>query len=220
MIHNFQEAMMKKTVLLTAFVMLCVVATVAQQKTGTLKGRIEDEKGKPLAEVEVRVMSSRTRNVKETTTDKEGNYTLELEPDSYTVSFDAEGYKGGTMTDMQQVEEGKESKVKTIKLFKGKRTSLVRGAVFDANGFSLSGVRVKLVRIANEEELKDKKKIDSLKMDYITNSRGEFAFRLPPVRARYQVTAILRGFKPQVKNVDVGEDEAVPLAFSLQPMEE
>lgn len=211
---------MKKTVILTAFIILCAITAMAQQQTGTLKGKIEDEKGKPLADVEVRVMSSRSRNVKETKTDKDGNYTLELEPDSYTLTFDAEGYKGGTMTDMQQIEEGKENKVKTIKLLKGKRTSLVRGAVFDANGFSLPGVRVKLVRVQNEEELKDNKKISSLKMDYTTNSRGEFAFRLPPMRARYQVTAMLRGFKPQVKNVDVGEDEAVPLAFSLQPVEE
>lgn len=211
---------MKKTVFLTIFLMLCTIAAMAQQKTGTLKGRIEDEKGKPIADAEVRVMSSRTRNTKETTTDKEGNYTLELEPDDYTLSFDAEGYKGGTMTQMQQVEEGKESKVKTIKLFKGRRTSLLRGAVFNANGFSLPGVRVKLVRVANEEEAKDNKKIASLKMDYITNSRGEFAFRLPPVRARYQVTAIVSGYKPQVKTVDVGEDEAVPLAFSLEPVQE
>jgi hypothetical protein len=212
--------MMKKRVFLTMFLMLLTIAAMAQQKTGTLKGRIEDEKGKPIADAEVRVMSSRTRNVKETTTDKDGNYTLELEPDDYTLSFEAEGYKGGTMTQMQQVEEGKENKVKTIKLFKGRRTSLVRGAVFTANGFSLPGVRVKLVRVANEEEAKDKKKIDSFKMDYITNSRGEFAFRLPPVRARYQVTALVSGFKPQVKFVDVGEDEAVPLAFSLERVQE
>jgi hypothetical protein len=211
---------MKKRVFLTMFLMLLTTAVMAQQKTGTLKGRIEDEKGKPIADAEVRVMSSRTRNVKETTTDKEGNYTLELEPDDYTLSFEAEGYKGGTMTQMQQVEEGKENKVKTIKLFKGRRTSLVRGAVFTANGFSLPGVRVKLVRVANEEEAKEKKKIDSFKMDYITNSRGEFAFRLPPVRARYQVTALVSGFKPQVKFVDVGEDEAVPLAFSLERVQE
>jgi hypothetical protein len=212
--------MMKKTVFLTMFLMLCTFAAMAQQKTGTLKGRIEDEKGKPIADAEVRVMSSRTRNTKETTTDKDGNYTLELAPDDYTLSFDAEGYKGGTMTQMQQVEEGKESQVKTIKLFKGRRTSLLRGAVFNANGFSLPGVRVKLVRVANEEEAKDKKKVDSFKMDYITNSRGEFAFRLPPVRARYQVTAVVSGYKPQVKTVDVGEDEAVPLAFSLEPVQE
>lgn len=211
---------MKKTVFLTMFLMLCTIAAMAQQKTGTLKGRIEDEKGKPIVNAEVRVMSSRTRNVKETTTDKDGNYSLELEPDDYTLSFDAEGYKGGTMTQMQQVEEGKENKVKNIKLFKGRRTSLLRGAVFNANGFSLPGVRVKLVRVANEEEAKDKKKIGSFKMDYITNSRGEFAFRLPPMRARYQVTAIVSGYKPQVKTVDVGEDEAVPLAFSLEPVQE
>jgi hypothetical protein len=211
---------MKKIISLTACLMFCVAAVMAQQKTGTLKGRIEDEKGKPLADVEVRVMSSRSRNVKETTTDKEGNYSLELEPDSYTVSFDAEGYRGGTMTEMQQVEEGKENKVKTIKLVKGSRSSLVRGAVFDVNGYPLAGARLKLVRVPSEEELKEKKKVSSLKLDYTTNRRGEFAFRLPSMRARYQITAMLRGFKPQVKNVDVGEDEAVPLAFSLEPVSE
>jgi protocatechuate 3,4-dioxygenase beta subunit len=212
--------MMKKTVLFFTLVALCVMTATAQQKTGVLKGKIEDEKGKPIADAEVRVMSSRTRTVKEATTDKEGNYSLQLEPDDYTLSFDAEGFKGGTMTQMQQVEEGKENTVKTIRLFKAQRTSLVRGAVFDANGFSLPGVNMKIVRVQNDEETKDKKKIGSLKMSYVTNSRGEFAFRLPPVRARYQVTAMASGFKPQVKTVDVGEDEAVPLAFSLEPVKE
>jgi hypothetical protein len=94
------------------------------------------------------------------------------------------------------------------------------GAVFDENGLSLGGVRLKLVRIANEEEAKEKKKIESVKMDYITNSRGEFAFRLPPIRARYQVTAILSGYKPQTKIVDVNEDEGQPLAFTLEPVKE
>ena len=122
---------MKKTIILTLFLMLLTIAATAQQKTGTLKGRIEDEKGKPIADAEVRVMSSRTRNVKEAMTDKDGNYTLELEPDDYTLSFDAEGYKGGTMTQMQQVEEGKENKVKTVKLFKARSSVLMlRGRRF------------------------------------------------------------------------------------------
>lgn len=203
-----------------ALVVLCLTATAfsVQHKTGTLKGKIETEKGKPIADVDVRAMSSRTRLVKETKTDQSGNYSMELEPDDYTVSFDAEGYTGGTMRDMQQVEEGKTTEVKTMQLQKSKRTSLIRGAVFDSRGLSLSGARVKLVRVPSEDEEKDKKRIDSLTRDYTTNNHGEFAFRLPPTRARYKLTASHDGYKSETKTVDVSESEAVPLSFSLEPV--
>ncbi|HLG16661.1 MAG TPA: carboxypeptidase-like regulatory domain-containing protein [Blastocatellia bacterium] len=206
---------------------LCVILLVAgslpfvyggPQNTGTLKGRIENSKGKPIAGAEVRVLRSRDRTVKETRTDQAGNYSFELEPDDYTVSFDAEGYIGGNLIQMQQVEEGKETVVKAIRLEKGKRTSLIRGAVFDATGASLAGARVKLMRVPTDEEAKDRTRLKSLSMDYISNSRGEFAFRLPPQRARYQLTALLTGYKPETKVVDVNEGEAVPVAFSLEPV--
>ncbi|HSE97976.1 MAG TPA: carboxypeptidase-like regulatory domain-containing protein [Blastocatellia bacterium] len=211
---------MTKKFLITAFVAICVVPAVfaARQSTGKLAGKIEDSKGKPIAGAEVRVMRHRDRSVKETTTDQSGHYSFELLPDDYTVSFDAEGFRGGTLVQMQQVEAGKETTVKTIRLEKEKRSSLVRGAVFDASGISLGGARVKLQRIPTEEEAKEKKKIDSLTRDYITNSRGEFAFRLPAVRARYQLTAMLSGYKSETKVVEVNESEAVPVAFSLEPL--
>jgi carboxypeptidase family protein len=211
---------MTKKFFIIALIFLCglVTASARQQKTGTLKGKIEDAKGKPIADADVRVMSSRSRAIKETKTDQSGNYSFELLPDDYTVSFDAEGFQGGTLLRMQQVEEGKQTEVKTIRLDKAKRTSLVRGAVFDSGGLSLAGARVKLVRIRNEEEEKEGKKIESLTRDYTTNNRGEFAFRLPAARARYQLTAILSGYKPETKVVDVSEGEAVPVAFSLEPL--
>jgi uncharacterized GH25 family protein len=206
--------------LLAATILLCSSLPVhaASQKIGTLKGKIENKKGKPVAGAEVRAMSSRTREMKETTTDQSGNYQFQLEADDYVVSFDAEGFQGGTLRQMQQVEEGKETQIKTIRLPKAKRTSLVRGAVFDSNGLSLGGARVKLMRIPTAEQQKEGKRIESLSRDYTTNSRGEFAFRLPPSRARYQLTATLAGYKPETKIVDVSEDEAVPVAFSLEPL--
>jgi hypothetical protein len=210
---------MRKRLLAVTVILLCAWAIgLASQKVGTIKGKIENEKGKPVAGAEVRAMSSRTRAVKETTTDQSGSYFFELEPDDYVVSFDAEGFQGGTLRQMQQVEDGKETQIKTIRLPKAKRTSLVRGAVFDSNGLSLGGARVKLTRIPTVDQEKDKKRIDSLTRDYTTNSRGEFAFRLPPMRARYQLTATLAGYKPATKIVDVTEDEAVPVAFSLEPL--
>jgi hypothetical protein len=211
---------MKRKFFITTFIVWCLLSTglAATQKTGTLKGKIEDLKGKPIASAEVRVMRHRDRSVKETATDKSGNYSFELEPDDYTLSFDAEGFQGGTLVQMQQVEEGKETTVKTIRLEKAKRTSLVRGAVFDASGLSLAGARVKLQRVPTPEEAKEGKKIESLTRDYITNTRGEFSFRLPARRARYQLTAILSGYKSETKVVDVNESEAVPVAFSLEPL--
>lgn len=210
---------MKRVLLITVAVMCSVMAASAsQQKTGTLKGKIESEKNKPIAGADVRVMSIRNRTVKEAKTDQAGGYSFELEPDDYTVSFDAEGFQGGTLRDMQQVEEGKETKVKTIQLQKARRTSLLRGAVFDTDGRSLAGVRLKLIRVSTVDEAKEKKKVGSLSMSYVTNNRGEFAFRLPSARARYQVTAALSGYKPETKTIDVNEDEAVPLAFSLESL--
>ena len=206
--------------LVTASLVLGLLGTpAAAQQKGTLKGKIEDAKGKPIAGAQVRILRSRDRSSKETATDQTGLYSFELDPDDYTVSFDAEGFQGGTLVQMQQVEEGKETTVKTIRLDKSKgRTSLIRGAVFDVIGQSLRGARVKLVRLPTADEEKDRKHIDSLKLDYTTNSRGEFAFRVPARRARYQVTASAGGYKAETKLVDVREDEAVPLAFSLAPV--
>ena len=203
---------------LIALLSASLVTLCATQKTGKLKGKIETEKAKPIAGAQVRVMSSRTRSTRETTTDDAGNYSFDLEPDDYTLSFDAEGFRGGTLREMQQVEEGKDTQVKTIRLGKAKHSSLVRGAVFDSNGASLSGVAVKLVRIPTDEEQKKDSRIDSLSRDYTTNNHGEFAFRLPSMRARYRLTATLSGYKQETKTVDVGEDEAVPVAFSLEPL--
>jgi uncharacterized GH25 family protein len=210
---------MTKLVLISSLFLFTVAGVfAAAQSAGTLKGKIENDKGKPVADAEVRAMSTRDRSVKETRTDSAGNYSFELAPDDYVVSFDAEGFQGGTLREMQQVEAGKETRIKTLKLQRAKRSSLIRGTVFDTSGLSLAGARVKLERVPSDETGKDKKNTDSLTRNYTTNSRGEFAFRLPATRARYQLTAILSGYKPETKTVDVNPDEAVPLAFNLEPL--
>jgi len=212
---------MKRTCLRT-LILLCALVVVAfaePQSSGTLKGKIENEKGKPIEGAEVRVLRNRDRSVKESKTDANGAFSFELAPDDYTVSFDADGYQGGTLVQMQQVEEGKETVVKTIRLVKAShRTSLIRGTVFDSAGASLPGVSLKLVRVPTEDEEKDHKKVGSLSLSYTSNSHGEFAFRVPSVRARYRVTATLNGYKLETKVVDVNENESVPLAFSLEPV--
>ncbi len=212
---------MIKKVFTIALILLCslIAAFAAPQGVGTLKGKIENEKGKPLAGAEVRAMRGRDRSLKETKTDEAGSFSFELVPDDYTVSFDAEGYQGGTLVQMQQVEEGKETTVKTIRLAKAShRTSLIRGAVFDSQGASLAGVHLKLARVPTEDEEKEHKRVGSFSLSYTSNSHGEFAFRVPAARARYQITATLNGYKLETKLVDVNESESVPLSFSLEPV--
>ena len=211
---------MRRTIFCTLVLLsYSLTAVAAAQTTGTLKGKIENEKGKPIAGAEVRAMRSRDRSLKETKTDEAGQFSFELLPDDYTVSFDADGYQGGTLVQMQQVEDGKETTVKTIRLSKtSQRTSLIRGAVFDFQGASLAGVHLKLERIPTEDEEKDKKRFKSFSLSYTTNSRGEFAFRIPAVRARYQISATIHGYKLEKKIVDVNESESVPLSFSLEPV--
>jgi len=209
------------TKLIGIFILVACFAAGAigvQQKTGTLKGKIEDEKGKPIAGATVRIMSSRDRAVSETKTDAGGTYSFEVTADEYTISFQAEGYQEGSLQDMQQVEEGKETRVKTIKLPKATHTSLIRGTVFDFQGRSISGARIKLVRIPTEEEQKEGKHVKGLSRDYVSNIHGEFAFRLPSARARYRITAAAPGFRPDTKEVDVNESEAVPVAMTLLPI--
>lgn len=201
-------------VLLTAF--SCV--GVSAQSTGGLKGQVVNEKGKPFLGVDVRVRSTRTGAIHQAVTDQAGVYKLDLEPDTYIVSFDAEGYMEGTLREMQQVEAGKETAVKPVRLQKATRTSLVRGAVFSSEGLSLPGARVKLERVPTEEEEKSRRRINLFTRNYTTNQRGEFAFRLPPERARYRVTAMASGYVPETRIIDVGEEDRVPVAFSLEPV--
>ncbi|HEY6334236.1 MAG TPA: carboxypeptidase-like regulatory domain-containing protein [Blastocatellia bacterium] len=201
--------------------LLCVVclAVVAagQGKTGIIKGRLTDEKGKGIPDATVRFTDTRDRSVKEAKTDESGNFTMELPPDEYLVGFEAEGFQEASLQALQQVEEGKETHVRTVVLPKVSHTSLVRGSVFNLNGQTLSGVRVTIQRVPTEEETKEGKKVKAHTKEYVTNVRGEFAFRLPTEPARYRVSASAPGFKSDSKFVDVSGSEAVPVALTLLP---
>ncbi|MGH9759984.1 MAG: carboxypeptidase-like regulatory domain-containing protein, partial [Blastocatellia bacterium] len=56
---------------------------VEQDKPGTLKGKVQNEKGKPLADAEVTITDTRDRSVKTTRTNASGDYSFETQPDEY-----------------------------------------------------------------------------------------------------------------------------------------
>jgi len=84
--------------------------------------------------------------------------------------------------------------------------AVIAGTVFHDNGFSLAGAAVTLSR-------KDAPKIKGLQS--VSDSRGEFAFRVPPAPAAYVVKASLKGYQTVEKEVSVTGEERVEVTLSL-----
>jgi len=93
--------------------------------------------------------------------------------------------------------------------------AIVGGTVFRDNGFALADAELTLEIVrTGAGEAKSKSKVKKLKA--ASSPRGEFTFRVPPVEAKYRVTASARGFAPQEKIVEVGGgSERVEVNFSL-----
>ncbi len=85
--------------------------------------------------------------------------------------------------------------------------SLVAGTVFRPPGFALPGAEVTL----KPEKGKGQQKMTA-------NMRGEFAFRVPSVFARYTVIVKASGFQQEEKSTEVGIDQRVDLPFELKPV--
>ena len=85
--------------------------------------------------------------------------------------------------------------------------AVVAGTVFRENGFSLPGAAVTL---AVKDAPKKLKKLQS-----VSDSRGEFAFRVPPGAATYVVKASMKGFQPVEKEASVSGEERVEVTLVL-----
>lgn len=90
--------------------------------------------------------------------------------------------------------------------------SVVAGTVFREPGFALPGAEVTISSI--EDEAAGKK---ARKMTFTANTRGEFAFHVPSVKAAYNVSVAIKGFIGQQKKVEVSPDERVDVTFVLVP---
>lgn len=88
--------------------------------------------------------------------------------------------------------------------------SVVAGAVFREPGFALPGAEVSLWPYSGEATPKKIKK-----MTFTANTRGEFAFRLPPTKAKYTVAVTAKGYAAQEKTVEVGAGERTDVTFTL-----
>jgi len=88
--------------------------------------------------------------------------------------------------------------------------SVVAGTVFRDPGFAVAGAEVELI-----ENRTDGKKPKTLKT--VTDSRGEFAFTVPPVEAKFRVKASAKGLQPEEKETASSPGVRMDVYFSLKP---
>jgi hypothetical protein len=85
---------------------------------------------------------------------------------------------------------------------------LIRGTVFNERALSFPGVELR-IRVTGEKKFR---------WDSYTNSRGEFAVRVPQ-GASYEVAVRVKGFEEQTRNVDAknGANEET-VVFRMRPI--
>lgn len=88
--------------------------------------------------------------------------------------------------------------------------SVIAGTVFRDPGFAVPGAEIELIEIRS-----DGKKVKPLKT--VTDGRGEFAFTVPPVEAKYRVKASAKGLQPEEKETSSSPGVRMDVYFSLKP---
>jgi hypothetical protein len=89
---------------------------------------------------------------------------------------------------------------------------LVAGTVFQESGFALPNAEVVLAPDPPPDAPRTKIK----KLQTVSDSRGEFAFRVPTTPMRYIITVRAKGFQSGEKPVTVqGEDGRLDVTFQL-----
>ena len=90
--------------------------------------------------------------------------------------------------------------------------ALVAGTVFRDTGFALPRADITLSAPTPPAGFK---KFRPLKLS--SDNRGEFAFRLPSVKADYTLTVRAEGYQEFRKDVTVGPDERVDVFIEMRP---
>jgi len=89
--------------------------------------------------------------------------------------------------------------------------ALIFGTVFQESGFSLPGARIEIVPAGGLQGARKFKKLEA-----VSDSRGEFAFRVPVDEMTYKLTVRAAGHVPQEKTTQVAGEVRVDVFFRLE----
>lgn len=201
----------KTTFAALSILLLSLTVVAAQDKTtGSIKGRVRVESG-TASEVAV-IVRQGEREITQGVTNSKGEFTINgLQPGVYSVTFRKPGLSVGTVNNVE-VRAGKVRPLgdRLILTVDESSIAFLRGSVFDPAGRSVPGARVELARIEADGRLK---KLG----DRVTTETGQFAFRLPPEKARYRVTAKAGGAQDASQEIAIDDAVVYRVALTLQP---
>jgi hypothetical protein len=116
------------------------------------------------------------------------------------------GYATLTLQKPVTVVAAKATEIRPVRMAKEISVSKIRGKVYNEDGYSLAGATITLERTDEGKKLR---------LTRQANQEGEFAFQLPGEPAHYRLTASLKGFKSDTKDIDVESGEIRSVAFKL-----
>jgi hypothetical protein len=152
------------------------------------------------------------REITQGVTNGKGEFTINgLQPGVYSVTFRKPGLSVGTINEVE-VRAGKVRPLgdRLVLTVDESSIAFLKGSVFDPSGRSVPGARVELARIEADGSLK---KLG----DRVTTETGQFAFRLPPDKARYRVTAKAGGAQDATQEVVIDDAVVYRVALTLEP---
>jgi Carboxypeptidase regulatory-like domain len=226
MIRQSSYAITSGIVLLSLFFTL---TSTARSQSGTISGKVKDQGGKTLEGVIVQARKVEEKSAEdssnraasraaklttssekhETKTTGKGEFSLsDLSAGNYVLSFEKPGFLAVTTWQMT-VKAGEVIQLgKPVELPREKQveTSLVRGAVFNSEGFTLPNATIKIERIGEGRRFK---------RETVSIEGGEFSFRVPSERGTYRVTATASGFQPAVREVEIDVTEIRQISLTL-----
>jgi hypothetical protein len=179
--------------------------------TGGIAGRVKVDSSATPAGISVTVRQG-DAEVTRTTTNARGEFEVQgLAPGSYGLTLRKTGLQVGRMENVE-VRAGKTVSLKNHLFLPVDEGSIahLRGSVFTSEGRGVGGARVELARVEEDGSVK---KID----DRVANGYGMFAFRLPPSRARYRVTAKADGMQAGTQEVEIDGAAIFRVAVTLAP---
>ena len=190
-------------------------------ETGSLRGRIREQRGRSLAGVKVEAARQSGTDSAAETASPTGTYATEsnsqgefllgsLPPGDYVLSFSLSGYRTFT-TRRLTVTAGESVRLsRVIELAREEAPyAVIRGAVLQGVGFTMPNALVTLERIDGGRKLRQRT---------ISHEGGEFAFRLRAEKATYRVTASSPGWKAATLEIEIENDEVRNVALVLEPL--
>ncbi len=197
--------------LLIEFVLLIAFSPVFAQN-GVVKGKVKERDGKTLEGVLVRATNVKNKTtVRETKSNNKGEFVFsDLPAGDYSFTLEKKGYATFISRNMPVSEAETLNLKNPIELKREEAPyASIRGAVFYGMGYSMPNAVVTIERIDGGGKFKQEK---------LSGEGGEFAFKLKAEKAKYKVTALVKGFQAASTEIEIEGDEVRNTALTLQPL--